>query len=216
MKQVRNNGVPETEKGILSRTVDRFNTWRLGITVDAETIVKAAVIAFLLVFFTLTQTTLLTRFRLFGAIPDILLPFVIAVGILEKEKWGAVFALVAAFVIDAAGGTTVTLLPLLYVPAAVICALLTTSRLRDSFTVNAVFTAVSSVVRGMISFAVIMLTVHGITPRHALLSVVLPEIAANILIAAVPQLITRAVLRPFHKTRAERTGEEISLKAKRT
>ncbi len=175
---------------------------------DSETVIKAIVIALLLLLFAILQTTLFTRFRPFGAIPDLMLPFVITVGIKERERWGAVWALIAAFVIDAAGGTEIMLLPLLYVPAAFTVGVLTTERLRDSAAVAAVYTAVSSVLRSVITLIIAAATMHGLTPSAALRSIVLPELAANILTAAIPQLITRAALRPFHKTRAERTGAE--------
>lgn len=189
-----------------ARMIERFNTWRLGISVDAETVLKAVVIGVLIVFFTLLQTTLFARFRLFGAIPDLMLPFVIAVGTLEKERWGAVCALIAAFFIDAAGGTQITLLPLLYVPAAFAVGILTTHRLRDSFPVAAAYTVVTSILRGVITYIIATVTIHGITSSDVMLDIVIPEFGANLVIAAIPQLITRAVLRPFHKTRAERTG----------
>jgi len=186
---------------------DRFNGWRLGISVDSEDIFKGVVIGLILIMLTILQTTLFTRFRPFGVVPDLILPFVIAVAALEKEKWGSVVALIAAYVIDAAGGTTVMLLPLLYVPAAIMVGLLTTHRLRDSFPVAVVYTVVTSVLRGAITFLIVMLTVHKITPAEALTHIVIPELFANMAVAFFPQLMTRICLRPFHKTRAERTGK---------
>ena len=186
---------------------EKFNGWRLGISIDSQDIIKILVIAVLTVFFTILQTTLFTRFRPFGVVPDLILPFVMATAVIEKEKWGGITALIAAYVIDAAGGTTVTLLPLLYVPAAIALGLLTTHRLRDSFSVAALYTVITSILRGGITFAIVMLTVHKITVAEALTDRVIPEIIANICVAAFPQIITRLCLRPFHKTRAERTGK---------
>ena len=215
MKQQQNNSkrkvqgdldLAEWISSVPARLIDRFNSWRLGITVDGETVLKAVIIGVLTVFFTLLQTTFFARFRPFGAIPDLMLPFVIAVGTLEKERWGAVWALIAAFFIDAAGGTQIMLLPLLYVPAAFAVGILTTHRFRDSFTVAAVYTVVTSVLRGVITFIIVTATVSTVTSGEILTDIVLPELASNVVIAAFPQLLTRAVLRPFHKTRAERTG----------
>lgn len=189
-----------------ARLIDRFNSWRLGISVDGETILKGVIIGVLMVLFTLFQTTLFVRFRPFGATPDLILPFVIAVGTLEKEKWGAVTALIAAFFVDAAGGTEITLLPILYVSAAYAAAILTTHTFRDSVSVAAVYTVSTSALRGVITYVIVMITVVGITPGQAILDKVLPEFAANIVFAAIPQLITRLALKPFHKTRAERVG----------
>ena len=197
---------PAPEAPASARLIDRFNSWRLGFSVDADTVIKAIVISVLLLLFTILQTTLFTRFRPFGAIPDLMLPFIITVGIKEKERWGAVTALLAAFVIDAAGGTEIMLLPLLYVPSAFTVGILTTLRLRDSAAVAAVYTVISSALRGVITLIITVITMYGLTLPDAIIHIVLPEFAANLLFAAIPQIITRAALRPFHKTRAERTG----------
>ena len=156
---------------------------------------------------TLLQTTLFARYRPFGAIPDLLLPFVIAVAALERERWGAVVALIAAYVIDAAGGTEIMLLPLLYVPSAYAVGILTTHRFRDSFPVIVMYTVITSVLRGVVTFIIATVSVHGIAPAETLTTIVLPELGANLLLAAFPQILTRLCLRPFHKTRAQRTGD---------
>ena len=187
--------------------IERFNGWRLGISIDGESVLKGVVIGALMILFTLLQTTFFARFRPFGAIPDLMLPFAVAVGTLEKEKWGAVTALVAAFFIDAAGGTEIMLLPLLYVPSAYAVGILTTHRFRDSFPVIVMYTVITSVLRGVVTFIIATVSVHGIAPAETLTTIVLPELGANLLLAAFPQILTRLCLRPFHKTRAQRTGD---------
>lgn len=193
--------------GFLSVIRDRFNSWRLGLSVDPDSLVKGIVIGVLIAVLTLLQTTLFARYRPFGAIPDLLLPFVIAVAALERERWGAVVALIAAYVIDAAGGTEIMLLPLLYVPSAYAVGILTTHRFRDSFPVIVMYTVITSVLRGVVTFIIATVSVHGIAPAETLTTIVLPELGANLLLAAFPQILTRLCLRPFHKTRAQRTGD---------
>ena len=92
---------------------EKVRGWRLGLSLDGESLAKGGVCALLLIFFALLQTTLFTRFKPFGAVPDLILPLVAAIGMTEKEKWGAVFGVIAAFVIESLGGSTVTLLPIL-------------------------------------------------------------------------------------------------------
>lgn len=203
MRKVAEKREPET---VTEKLRDRLSGWWLGISINGEDIVKGAVIALLIVLLTILQTTLFARFRPFGVVPDIVLPFVIAVASLEREKWGAVTALVAAYVIDAAGGTEITILPLLYVPAAFAVGVLTTHRFRDSFSVAALYTVVTSVLRGVITYIIASFTINGISPSQLLSAIVLPEIAANVTLAVFPQMLTRLCLKPFHKTRAERTG----------
>lgn len=187
--------------------IESFNAWRLGISIETESVVKVLVVALLTVIFTLLQTTLFARFRPFGAIPDLLLPFVITVGTLERERFGGITALVAAFFVEAAGGGAVHLLPLVYVPCAVAAGLLTTYSFRDSFPVAAMYIVAGDALHACATFASAMISQSSLTALSALLYIVLPEFFSTLLIAALPCLITRALLRPFHKTRAERTGE---------
>lgn len=187
--------------------IESFNAWRLGISIETESVVKVLVVALLTVIFTLLQTTLFARFRPFGAIPDLLLPFVITVGTLERERFGGVTALVAAFFVEAAGGGAVHLLPLVYVPCAVAAGLLTTYSFRDSFPVAAMYIVAGDALHACATFASAMISQSSLTALSALLYIVLPEFFSTLLISALPCLITRALLRPFHKTRAERTGE---------
>lgn len=194
----------ETDKS--PRLIERLYSWRLGFSINTESLVKVLVISALLVLFTVLQTTFFSRFRLFGKVPDLMLPFVITVGVLEREKYGAVCALASAFVIEAVTGSQMTLLPLLYVPCAVTVAMLTANRFRDSAPVMAVYVLSASCLRAVLSFIVLLCTVKGIGAAAALFENVMPEFAATLLFSAVPQLITRAALKPFHKTRAERTG----------
>ena len=64
---------------------EKVRGWRLGLSLDGESLAKGGVCAILLVFFALLQTTLFTRFRPFGAVPDLILPLVAAIGISEKR-----------------------------------------------------------------------------------------------------------------------------------
>ncbi|MBR6290944.1 MAG: hypothetical protein IKR53_05820 [Clostridia bacterium] len=197
---------PEAPQKFTEKLTNKFNTWRLSFSVNGEDVAKTAIIAFFIIFFSVTQTTLLARLRPFGATPDLLLPFVVAVGVSEREKWGGVTGLISAFIIDALGGVRLMLLPLLYVPAGIVCGLLTTHRFRDSFSVIAMYTLVTSVLRSVISVIIGFYTVHGITLKQTVLHIALPELLANIVFAVIPHLLVRLTMRPFHKTRAERTS----------
>ncbi|MBR3415119.1 MAG: hypothetical protein IKH09_00265 [Clostridia bacterium] len=206
-RKSRNAIGSENDTTFVSRLLGKFNSWRLSFSIDGQAIAKGVIIAVFIVLFSITQTTLLSRLRPFGAVPDLLLPLVVAVAMSEKEKWGAVVGLISAFVIDALGGVTVMLLPLLYVPVGIFCGLLTTYRFRDSIPVAALFTAVTCVLRFFVSFLLALFTVHGATPLQALLDFALPGLYANLIFAVFPHLFVRLAMRPFHKTRAERTEE---------
>ena len=65
------------------------------IHIDGFIVGKGIVCALLILLCALLQTTLFARFRPFGAIPDLMLSAVIAISLLEGEKWGAVTGLFA-------------------------------------------------------------------------------------------------------------------------
>lgn len=180
---------------------DRFRDWRLRLNMDGEGIAKGAVCALLIIFFSLVQTTLFTRFRPFGAVPDLILPLIIAISMTEREKWGAVCGLAGAFVIESLGGSPLTLLPLLYMPAGYVCGLLTVHNFRDSAAVRALYTTVSSAGRAVFTLIAVILTVGDLPLTDALTRTVLPEFAANLLFAALPHAAAWLALRPFNKSR---------------
>lgn len=185
---------------------EKVRFWRLGLNLDGESLAKGGVCALLLIVFSLLQTTLFTRFRPFGAVPDLILPLVAAVGMTEKERWGAVFGVIAAFVIESLGGSTVTLLPLLYMPVGYFCGVLTTHYFRDAFSVRGLYTLVTSAARSLFTLIALAMTLSDFNLLTCLLSVVLPEFLATVLFAFLPHLAAKAALRPFHLTRDERTG----------
>ena len=180
---------------------DKVREWRLGLNMDGERIAKGAVCALLIVFFSLVQTTLFTRFRPFGAVPDLILPLVIAIAMTERERWGAVCGLIGAFVIESLGGSELTLLPLLYMPAGYVCGLLTIHYFRDSAAVRALYTAASSLARALFTLITAVMTIADISLIDAFTEAVLPELAANLLFAALPHAAAFLSLRPFNKSR---------------
>ena len=192
-----------TERKIdLHRAEGGFFGGRLRIPgIDADVLLRVLVSAALLVFFALLQTTIFARFRPFGAVPDLMLPLVIAIGITERERFGAVFGIAAAFVIESLGGAPVSLLPLLYLFAGIFSALLTTELFRDSFAVRMLFTAVGCFLRMLFTLVILLLTVSDFSFGYALRYVLLPEFLATSVFAFLPHLAAKASLRVFHKPR---------------
>ena len=166
--------------------------------IDAITVIRVIVLALLLILFCLMQTTFFTRFRPFGAVPDLILPLVVAVAVTLKEKWGAVFALIAAYVIESLSGSAVTLMPIFYVLVAYICGLLSVYYFRNSFAVLSLYTLATSFLKAVITLIIVLTTV-GVDFPSAMTKVVLPELLVNILFAALPHLVVALTLRPLSK-----------------
>lgn len=172
---------------------------------EGETLGKALISAGLILLFVLLQTTVFARFRPFGAIPDLILPLIVALSLTEGEKWGAVCGLAAAFVIESVGSSGVTLLPILYAAVGYLCPIITREHMTDSVPVRVLLTAVTGVARAV--FTLIYLGIHADPFRFFPLcgSIVLPEYAATFVLALLPHLAVYLCLHPFHKSRAERT-----------
>jgi hypothetical protein len=151
------NTVPEEKQP--ENLLEKINGWRLGISIEIEPIIRGLVCLLLISFFALLQTTLFARFCPFGAIPDLMLPLVIAIAMTEDEKWGAVCGIAAAFVIEAIGSSGAALLPLLYAAAGYFCPIITALYLTDSPPVRALYTAVSGIGRSFMTLIYLALYV---------------------------------------------------------
>ncbi|MBQ4353969.1 MAG: hypothetical protein IJC71_03650 [Clostridia bacterium] len=176
---------------------ERLHGWRLGFSVDGESIGKAAVCALLLVFFSLLQTTLFTRFRPFGAVPDLILPLTVAVAMAFRERWGAVFGLIGAFIIESLGGSSVTILPILYMLTGYIVGLTSTYTFRDSPVVRVLYTLITSPIRMLFTLIALAAAVGEFNLITIITSILLPELCANLVFAFLPHAAAMLVFKPF-------------------
>ena len=173
---------------------------------EGDTIVKGLICGGLILVFALLQTTVFSRFRPFGAVPDLMLPLVIAIAMTEGEKWGSVCGIASAFLIESLGTAGTALLPLLYAAAGYFCPVITTLYMTDSGPVRALCTVVAGIGRSLMTVVYLILHVTDFRFFPLLGSVVLPEYAATVCLAVLPHLAVRICLRSFHRSRAERTG----------
>lgn len=173
---------------------------------DGEKLAKAAVCGVLTVLLSLLQTTVFARFRPFGAIPDLLLPMVVSIAMAEGEKWGAVCGLCAAFVIDSLGGSGFSLTPLLYASAGYFFPIITKLYLTDSIPVRLIYTAISCAGRAVATLFSLAAAYTSFDLSAILTGVILPEYASTFIMSLAVHFAVRAVLHPFHRSRAERVG----------
>ena len=152
----------------------------------------------------LAQTTFCRRFTFFGAVPDLMLPFVIAVATAEGERWGGVFGLAAAFVSEALGGTGLTILPIIYMPVGYVCGLLGRYYLTGSMAVRAMYSLCSLVPRALATWIYVCRVYDNFDGAYVLLHTILPEAAITFICSLPMHLIIWAIMRPFHKTREQR------------
>ncbi len=171
--------------------LEKLNGWRLGISIEMEPIIRALVCMVLISFFALLQTTLFTRFRPFGAVPDLMLSLVVAIAMIAREKWGAVCGLVAAFVIESLGGATVTILSFLYVPAGFLIGLLSVYYFRDGLAVRAMYTVVTAGARCLFTLVILFMSTSNVSIPSAFVHAVFPEFFSTILFAFLPHFAVK-------------------------
>ena len=176
---------------------ERLHGWRLGVSLDGESIVKGLICAFLLIIFSLTQTTLFTRFRPFGAVPDLILPLTVAVAMVLREKWGAVFGLISAFIIESLGGSSFTILPILYMLTGYIVGICSIYYFRDSVAVRIIYTLFTSAARAAFTLITLFATVGDLDLLYAFTAILIPEFAANTVFAFLPHIAAKLILRPI-------------------
>jgi len=186
-KQPGPDSLPPEEKAP-ETLLEKFHGWRLGISIEIEPIIRGLVCLVLLSFFALLQTTLFARFKPFGAVPDLMLPLVVAISMIAREKWGAVSGLAAAFIIESLGGSTVTILSLLYMPAGYICGLLTVYYFRDGLAVRAMYTGATAMAKGLFTLLILVLSKPSVSLPGAFLYAIIPEFFATVLFAFLPHL----------------------------
>ena len=176
------------------------------IHLDGFLISKGLVCGALILLLALLQTTLLARFRPFGAIPDLMLSAVIAIAVLEGEKWGCLIGLLAALVIESMGGGAIQLLPLLYMPVGYFAPIATELYFTDSAPVRFMYSAAACLGRAFLTLMYLALTVADFRLGVFMLHVILPEYASTLLMSVPVHILIRTVLHPFHKSRSERVG----------
>ena len=197
----------KNDKKFFSAAIDKVRTWWLSISIDADNIIKGVVIGAFILLFAMLQTTIFSRFGLFGATPDLMLSLVIAIGATEGERWGGVCGLVCAFLIEAIGSTaTVTLLPLLYMPCGFIVGVMAKIYFRDSVIVRGIYTAIAAVLRCVVTVIYVLLTYKAVSGTVMFRQIVIPEYFSTLVMSVIPHTVVWLSMKPFHKSRAERVS----------
>lgn len=190
---------------ILAEIEDRLDGLSLNIPFTAEQFLRAAICGVLIILFAMLETTVFSRFKPFGAIPDLMFALTVAIAFSEGEKWGGVCGIISAVIIDALTGVFFSLLPILYMMAGVLCGYL----VRDFFS-NTALPRVAVITLFTVGRSVVTLisavTVTDAPISEIMLDMVIPEYFSTVLMSAPVYLTVWLCYFKFHKTRAERTA----------
>ena len=184
--------------------VDKFYMQRLSASIDPDSIIRGVIVGFLILFFAILQTTVFSRFPLFGAVPDLMLPLVIAIAVSEGEKWGATCGLAAALLIEGIGTVGVAFLPLLYVPVGYIVGILSTFYYKDSPAIRAIYSVISGLFKAAFTAIYVVVSYKTVVSKLVFETVVVPEYFSTLIMSVLPHGLTWLMLKPFHKSRDDR------------
>lgn len=161
-----------------------------------QTLLKKSVIWGLWLFFlALLQTSFFSFFDPFGAVPDLVLPAVIAIAVFDKERMGTIAGIVGGFIIDALGGVGLSLSPLVYMICGVAAALLVHSIFRRDFLSWLILTALGLVISGASSVICGYASVSfaNVTAAHIFSRLLIPAFLSSIIIAIPFYFLTKLI-----------------------
>lgn len=144
----------------------------LKIFYSRERILCGGVLAVLMVFFAMAQTTIFSTIRPFGCSPDLMLSFVLALSITERRRWGAVWGLVCAVLMDSLGSYSVSLLPLLYVTVGYFGGVIANHYLTGSAVVRAILEVGAVILRCVVTAILAHVTPLYASPGEIFLSLI--------------------------------------------
>ena len=167
-----------------------------------STIVKTVVYTLYSLVLVSTVTSFLPSFGYRGSAPDLILCATIALAYCEGERVAAIFGMLSGFLIEAAGSTGFSMLPLFYMIVGCVCALLFLNILGKNIGAYLIYVAAFALVRAAISIIYIQFTVPDFGLGTALGRVVLPEYGVTMLASPVIFLLTSFI----HRRLSGRSG----------
>lgn len=149
------------------------------------------------------QTSFFSVIRVFGAVPDLVLPAVITIAIYDRERMGTVAGIMGGYIADALGGTGLSLSPLVYMLCGIIVALLAYSALCRDFLSWLVGTVLSLALSGgasVISAYFAVGTVHfGASDIFS--EMLVPQFFASLAVGIPVYFVTKAIWSRFFDNR---------------
>lgn len=178
--------------------------YQVGVTVSE--IVKYVVYALLGLLFILLQISFFPRVKPFGAVPDVLIAAVFSVAMFENERVGAIFGLAVGFIVEAAGGVGVSLLPLVYMLVGYICGLVASEYYKRSVLLFLIFDAGALLVRMFTTLIYVVLTWSFVDLSVIIPKVLIPEALSTFVISPIPALAVALVSRIFRGEEQKKPG----------
>ena len=140
-----------------------------------------AVISLLLLLLAVIQLSFFGRFRVFGAVPDLLIASVLCIGFFTGPYAGAVSGIGAGFLIDALGTSGISVMPLCYLLEGYLIGYYARKDMQRGFLQYLIFLAITLVYRAVITILYAWIAVGSQSFTTLLLKAVLPELFSTAL-----------------------------------
>ena len=144
------------------------------------------------------QSTFFAVFRLWGAIPDLLLGAVLTVAVIEDERAGAVVGVAAGFFVESAGGVGFTVLPLYYMLCGYVCGVCAVYMLRRNFASWFVYTLIAYISRAAVTLIYMGATLPELRIITIFFDTLVPEYFGSLICAVPIYFLTRLCARAFY------------------
>ena len=167
--------------------------------VRPSTIIKAVVYTFFSISLICTVSSFLPALGYRGAAPDLILCATIAIAYYEGERAAAIFGMLSGYALEAVGSTGFSILPVFYMLAGCVCALLFLNILGKNIGAYLIYVAAFSLVRAAISLIYVQFTTPDFAMGSAFLRVVLPEYGITLLASPVIFLICALISHRLRK-----------------
>lgn len=157
----------------------------------------------LAILLTLLQTVLLPRFPIYDALPDIAVGALCCIGIYRGDRYGAVFGLVVGLLIDALGGIGLSVLPIYYTLAGMICGRVgANTREKKQFAAYLISVPTLCLTRTAISFIMNIISYYGsVNLTKLCLYTLLPEYISDIILCIPVFLLVKLFDIPLNLAR---------------
>ena len=159
-------------------------------SIRPSSIVKAIVYTLYSLLLVSTVTSFLPSFGYRGATPDLILCATIALSYCEGERAASVFGMLSGFLLEAVGSTGFSILPVFYLMAGAVCAVLFMKILGKNIGAYIIYVAAFALVRAAISVIYIQFAAPDFGMGTAFSYVVLPEYGVTMLASPAVFLLT--------------------------
>ncbi len=187
---------------MMGRTVLKLNNQLSPISWQAL-LKKSIVWGIWLFFLTIIQTSFFSVLRVFGAVPDLVLPAVIVIAVYDRERMGTIAGIMGGFFADALGGSGISLSPISYMICGITVALLAYSVLRRDFASWLVGVVISLVIGGVFSVITAFLAHRNASFGFAKIfsELLVPQFFASLILALPIYFLTKLIWSRFFDNR---------------